>query len=183
MLINTVNNCIAIRPCEKDNPNAIHWGKLKENKWVVSNLSCRGLSKVLFGLMSWEDEGKYRFKGQFRSNGTDKMLIFELDEPVITKTIEQVIVPENAEEGTEEIVVQEAVKIYPASWAATFGTPILSIAHGSLLTQDHYASDWDVLRPAKMIEEMNILSSEKLEELLEEAEEIMEGWDNDGSDE
>ena len=183
LLINTVNNCIAIRPCEKDNPNAIHWGKLKENKWVVSSLSCRGLSKVLFGLMSWEDEGKYRFKGQFRSNGNDKMLIFELDEPVITKTIEQVIVPENADENTEEIVVQETVKIYPASWAATFGTPILSIAHGSLLTQEHYAGDWDVLRPAKIIEEMNILSSEKLEELYEEAEEIMEGWENDGSDE
>ena len=183
LLINTVNNCIAIRPCEKDNPNAIHWGKLKENKWVVSSLSCRGLSKVLFGLMSWEDEGKYRFKGQFRSNGNDKMLIFELDEPVITKTIEQVIVPENADENTEEIVVQETVKIYPASWAATFGTPILSIAHGSLLTQEHYAGDWDVLRPAKIIEEMNILSSEKLEELYEEAEEIMEGWEKDGSDE
>ena len=178
-----MNNCIAIRPCEKDNPNAIHWGKLKENKWVVSSLSCRGLSKVLFGLMSWEDEGKYRFKGQFRSNGNDKMLIFELDEPVITKTIEQVIVPENADENTEEIVVQEPVKIYPTSWAATFGTPILSIAHGSLLTQEHYAGDWDVLRPAKIIEEMNILSSEKLEELYEEAEEIMEGWENDGSDE
>lgn len=94
LLINTVNNCIAIRPCEKDNPNAIHWGRLKEDKWVVSSMSCRGLSKVLFSLMSWEDEGKYRFKGQFHTNGTDKLLVFELDEPVVTKTVEQVIVPE-----------------------------------------------------------------------------------------
>ena len=182
LLINTVNNCIAIRPCEQDNPNAIHWGRLKEDKWIVSSMSCRGLSKVLFSLMSWEDEGKYRFKGQFRSNGTDKLLVFELDEPVVTKTIEHVIVPEKAEDR-EEIVIQETVKVYPPSWAATFGTPILSIIHGSLLTQQHYSGDWDVLRPAKVIEEMNTLSSETLAELMEEAEAIMEGWETNGADE
>ncbi len=183
LLINTVNNCIAIRPCDKDNPNAIRWGRLKEDKWIVSSLSCRGLSKVLFNLMSWKDEGKYRFKGQFCSNGSDKLLIFELDEPVVTKSIERVIVPEQADDE-EEIVVQETVKVYPASWGAAFGTPILSIAHGSLLSQQHYSGDWDVLRPARVIEEMNLLSSSDLAELMKEAEEILEGWNevNDGAD-
>lgn len=76
------------------------------------------------------------------------------------------------------------VKVYPPSWTATFGTPIVSIAHGSLLTQQHYSGDWDVLRPATIIEEMNVLSSETLSELMEEAETIMEGWENDdGADE
>lgn len=187
LLINTVNNCIAIRPCEEDNPNAIHWGRLKEDKWTVNCMSCRGLSKVLFSLMSWEDEGKYRFKGQFHTNGTDKLLVFELDEPVVTKTVEKVIVPETAEgndENTEEIVVEETVKVYPPSWAATFGMPILSIVHSSLLTQQRYSGDWDVLRPAKVIEEMNVPSSDMLAELMEEAEAIMEGLENnDGADE
>ena len=121
------------------------------------------------------------------TNGTDKLLVFELDEPVVTKTVEQVIVPESAEdsdENNEEIVVEETVKVYPPSWGATFGTPILSISHGSLLTQQHYSGDWDVLRPAKVIEEMNALSSDMLAELMEEAEAIMEGWENyDGADE
>ena len=80
-------------------------------------------------------------------------------------------------EDSEEIIVQETVKVYPASWAATFGAPILSIAHGSILTQQHYSGNWDVLRPAKIIEEMNVLSSETLAELMEEAEAIMEGWE------
>lgn len=31
-LLNTVKNCIAIRPCDKDNPNAIHWGKLRDER-------------------------------------------------------------------------------------------------------------------------------------------------------
>ena len=161
LLINTVNNCIAIRPCESDNPNAIHWGRLKEDKWIVN-------------LMSWEDDGKYRFKGEFRSNGSDKLLLFELDEPVVSKTVEQVIVPEKDDE--EQIVVQETVRVYPPSWGAGFGTPIGSITRGHLLSQQHYSGDWDVLRPAKVIEEMNALSSETLAELMKEAETIMEGW-------
>ena len=87
-------------------------------------------------------------------------------------------------ENKEEIVVQETLKVYPHSWAATFGTPILPIAHGSLLTQQHYSGNWDVLRPAKVIEEMNVLSSKTLAELMEEAEAIMEVWVNhDGADE
>ncbi len=184
LLINTVNNRLAIRPCEKDNPNAIHWGSLRNDKWVVKTSSCRGLAKVLFSLMSWEDDGKYRFKGQFMEKGKDKLLVFELEEPVITKIMEQVIVPDHPDgEHAEEIVVQETVKVYPASWAAAFGMPIMSVAHGNLLSQVHYAGDWDVLRPATIIEEMNALSSGRISELMSEAEEIMKGWDDNGGDE
>ena len=80
LLLNTVKNCIAIRPCEKDNPNAIHWGKLREERWVVSTLGCKGLSRTLFDLMRWEDEGQYRFSGQYKAQGDNKLLIFELGE-------------------------------------------------------------------------------------------------------
>lgn len=184
LLINTVNNRLAIRPCEKDNPNAIHWGSLRNDKWVVKTSSCRGLAKVLFSLMSWEDDGKYRFKGQFMEKDNDKLLVFELEEPVITKIMEQVIVPDHPDgEQAEEIVVQETVKVYPASWVAAFGMPIVSVAHGNLLSQVHYAGDWDVLKPATIIEEMNALSSDKISELMSEAEGIMKGWDDNGGDE
>ena len=32
LLLNSVDRCIAIRPCEKSNPNAIRWGRLKEGR-------------------------------------------------------------------------------------------------------------------------------------------------------
>ena len=34
LLLNSVDRCIAIRPCEKNNPNAISWGRLKEGRWA-----------------------------------------------------------------------------------------------------------------------------------------------------
>ena len=181
LLLNTVKNCIAIRPCEKDNPNAIHWGKLREERWVVSTLGCKGLSRTLFDLMSWEDEGQYRFSGQYKAQGDNKLLIFELSEPVITKTVEQIVVPEQPdeaeeEEQQEEIVIREKVRVFPDSWRTSFGVPITAIVHASVLEQHHYAGDWDVLRPATELEEMNIFTADQLDQLMKEAETIMEGW-------
>ena len=39
LLLNSVDRCVAIRPCEKGNPNAIHWGRLKEGRWCASTLA------------------------------------------------------------------------------------------------------------------------------------------------
>lgn len=173
LLLNTVKNCIAIRPCEKENPNAIHWGKLREEKWVVSSVGSKGLSKTLFDMMSWEEGAKYRFKGQFISDGDGKLLLFELDEPVVTRTETQVV---EQEETQEEIVLKETIRSYPAAWQTSFGTPITYISRVSVLQQVHYAGDWDVLRPAREIPEMNIFTADKIAALMKEAETIMEGW-------
>ena len=178
LLLNTVKNCIAIRPCSADCPNAIHWGRLREEKWIVSSVGSRGLSSTLFDMMNWEEEAKYRFKGQFISRGDDKLLLFQLDEPVVTRTETQVVVPDEPEtdDEHEEIVMKETIRSYPASWLVSFGTPITFLTRVNHLEQAHYAGEWDVLRPAKEVEGMNILAADQLAELMREAETIIEGW-------
>lgn len=177
LLLNTVKNCIAIRPCSADCPNAIHWGRLREEKWVVSSVGSRGLSSTLFDMMNWEEEAKYRFKGQFISKGDDKLLLFQLDEPVVTRTETQVVVPEEPDaDEHEEIVMKETIRSYPASWLVSFGTPITFLTRVNRLEQVHYAGECDVLRPAKEVEGMNILAADQLAELMREAETIIEGW-------
>ena len=177
LLLNTVKNCIAIRPCSADCPNAIHWGRLREEKWVVSSVGSRGLSSTLFDMMNWEEEAKYRFKGQFISKGDDKLLLFQLDEPVVTRTETQVVIPEEPDaDEHEEIVMKETIRSYPASWLVSFGTPITFLTRVNRLEQVHYAGECDVLRPAKEVEGMNILAADQLAELMREAETIIEGW-------
>ena len=178
LLLNTVKNCIAIRPCSADCPNAIHWGRMREEKWIVSSVGSRDLSSTLFDMMNWEEEAKYRFKGQFISRGDDKLLLFQLDEPVVTRTETQVVVPDEPEtdDEHEEIVMKETIRSYPASWLVSFGTPITFLTRVNRLEQAHYAGEWDVLRPAKEVEGMNILAADQLAELMREAETIIEGW-------
>ena len=59
LLLNSVERCIAIRPCDKNNPNAIRWGRLKEGRWCASTLGCRGLAKTLFDIMEWDEDVVY----------------------------------------------------------------------------------------------------------------------------
>ena len=172
LLLNSVDRCVAIRPCEKGNPNAIHWGRLKEGRWCASTLGCRGLAKTLFDIMEWEEGLKYRFRGQFVEQGDNKLMLFELDEPEMIK-IEEIVLPSKEEEA-EGKTVKQMIYIFPPEWAGTFGQPITSIAQVGILQQEHYAGNWDVLRPAAEIKEMNTFTADGLNTLLHEAEEIME---------
>lgn len=174
LLLNSVDRCIAIRPCEKDNPNAIRWGRLKEGRWCASTLGCRGLAKALFDMMEWEEGLKYRFRGQLVGQNDDKLMLFELDEPEMVKE-EEIVLP-SKEQDEEGKTVKQTIYIFPPEWAGTFGKPITSIAQVGILQQEHYSGNWDVLRPATEIEEMNTFTADGLNALLHEAEKIMEGW-------
>ena len=57
LLLNSVDRCIAIRPCEKDNPNAIRWGRLKEGRWCAS-IVCHGVpsKKVWDAYLHWQEQ-------------------------------------------------------------------------------------------------------------------------------
>lgn len=183
LLLNTVERCIAIRPCSKDNPNAVRWGRLKDSRWSVSAISCRGLAKTLFDIMEWEDDTRYRFRGEYVGAGENKMLLFQLDEPEMIKTEEITLPPQEpeqdgTEEEKEEIVIKKKMMVFPAAWADSFGRPITSLACVNMLEQEHYAGNWDILRPAKEVEDYNLVSSEELKALMQEAERIMEGWEN-----
>lgn len=183
LLLNTVERCIAIRPCSKDNPNAVRWGRLKDSRWSVSAISCRGLAKTLFDIMAWEEDTRYRFRGEYVGAGENKMLLFQLDEPEMIKTEEITLPPQEpeqdgTEEEKEEIVIKKKMMVFPAAWADSFGRPITSLACVNMLEQEHYAGNWDILRPAKEVENYNLVSSEELKALIQEAERIMEGWEN-----
>ena len=68
-------------------------------------------------------------------------------------------------------------------WESTFGTPITAITHTSVLEQQHYDGDWDVLRPAASVDELNVITPVELIALMREAETIMKGWgEPDGTD-
>ena len=156
----------------------------------MNSVGCKGFAGALFGLMSWDDDTRYKFRGQFIEQDDQKMLLFELDEPEMLKCVEQAIpVPQSEEtEGAkqqEEIVVRETVRILPESWLATFGDPVMSVGTINLLDPIAVNTDWDVLRPAKEVEELNILTGDQLGDLMKEAEEIMAGWDKymEGSEE
>ena len=106
--------------------------------------------------------------------GDNKLMRFELDEPVMIK-IEEIVLP-SLEEEAEGKTAKQMIYIFPPELSGTLGQPITSIAQVGILQLEHYAGNWDVLRPAAEIEEMNTFTADGLNALLHEAEKIMEGW-------
>ena len=129
-----------------------------------------------FDIMEWDEDLRYRFRGQFLEQGDNKMMLFAFDEPEMIKVEEIVLPPKENTEEDEGETVRKKIYIFPPEWAGTFGQPITSIAQVGILRQEHYAGNWDVFRPASEIEEMNTFTAESLNKLLHEAEKIMEGW-------
>ena len=192
LLLNSVNGCIAIRPCEKDNPNAIRWAKIKNEKWIVSPMACKGLFGALVDIADWTEDSVYKLYGQYAEDGKDKLLLFSLEESVVTKSREQVVIPKKpeysaganpekqSEDSDEEIIITEKIRVFPSAWAGSFGMSIQGLGMSGVLKRFHYSGNWDVLRPAKEIEELNLFTKEGLHELLLEAEKIMGGWSVNG---
>ena len=134
--------------------------------------SCKGFSEPLYELMGWNKECKYKLRGQFRSSADEQVMIFELGEP-------EVLIQEKAEEQfaeEPEKKVEEAQKtvkkiLYPESWAYNFGE---STNRTVFLQRVAYRGNWDILRPARTVEGMEIITREVLDDLLESAEKLID---------
>lgn len=180
ILLNSVENCIAVRPCEKDNVNAVKWGRIKDGKWLVLPKSCRGFSEPLYELMDWKNECKYRFRGQYFQEDNEQILLFDLEEPEIFKrelqdilsaesTLDEV---ENETIEIEEKQVNTVTKtLYPEKWKKHFGNRTDEI---TVFQSIHCCGNWDVLRPAQVIEGMELISEEILKKLNDEAQDLIE---------
>jgi DNA invertase Pin-like site-specific DNA recombinase len=186
LLLNSVEKCIAVRPCDKENPNAIRWGTLRNGKWAVLPKSCKGFADPLYYLMDWKADCKYRLRGQYHGIGDEQMMIFDLEEP-------EIIVQENVEQDTTEMADVEktdsrenseieptseseakpvSTTYFPKNWVSSFGRKTDEII---FLKRVKYYGNWDVLRPAKTIEGMDIITQEVLEDLSKEAKALMDG--------
>ena len=180
ILLNSVENCIAVRPCEKDNVNAVKWGRIKDGKWLVLPKSCRGFSEPLYELMDWKNECKYRFRGQYFQEDNEQILLFDLEEPEIFKRELQDILSaestsETVENETTEIEERQANTVtktlYPEKWKKHFGNRTDEI---TVFQRIHCCGNWDVLRPAQVIEGMDLISDEILKKINDEAQDLIE---------
>ncbi len=172
LLFNSVEKCIAVRPCERSSINAIKWGTIRDGRWAVLPKSCKGFSEPLYELMGWNKECKYKLRGQFCSSADEQVMIFELEEPeVLVQEKAEEQFAEEPEKKSEE--AQKAVKkiLYPEAWAYNFGEPTNRTV---FLQRVAYKGNWDILRPARTVEGMEIITREVLDDLLESAEKLID---------
>lgn len=175
LLLNSIEKKIAVRPCDKSNPNAIRWGSLKDGKWIVSEKSCRGFSGPLFELMDWNYEHKYRLRGEYHGQDGNGIMVFDLDEPeVIERNCDEEIPtqPDELPLESKETPKSKYKRVVTFRHGSTFGHRFAEDSF--VLKREHYAGDWDVLRPAQEVFGMNPITESEIEVLLTEAEIIID---------
>ena len=172
LLFNSVEKCLAVRPCEKSNPNAIQWGTLKEGKWIVKEKSCRGFSAPLYETMGWNEELRYRIRGSFMGDGDNKIMIFDLEEPEIIERVLVEDIPTQPDEPETEERKPEYKNVMTFNSHGVFGHSYDEDTH--FLERVHYAGNWDVLRPAREVSGVNPITESEINALLQEAERIID---------
>ena len=172
LLFNSVEKCLAVRPCEKSNPNAIQWGTLKEGKWIVKEKSCRGFSAPLYETMGWNEELRYRMRGSFMGDGDNKIMLFDLEEPEIIERVLVEDIPTKPDEPETEERKPKYKNVMTFNCQGVFGNSYDEDTH--FLERVHYAGNWDVLRPAREVFGVNLITESEINALLQEAERIID---------
>ena len=172
LLFNSVEKCLAVRPCEKSNPNAIQWGTLKEGKWIVKEKSCRGFSAPLYETMGWNEELRYRMRGSFMGDGDNKIMLFDLEEPEIIERVLVEDIPTQPDEPETEERKPKYKNVMTFNCHGVFGHSYDEDTH--FLERVHYAGNWDVLRPAREVFGVNPITESEINALLQEAERIID---------
>ena len=169
LLLNSVEKCLAIRPSQADNPNAIKWGRLKNSRWIPSPKSCVGFSGPLYALMDWQANCGYKLRGQYVCDGDDQVLFFDLSDPEIT-LFEKIPVekedeePAGADDLSEPEYVIQKTEIIPDSWGNDAGVNYIEFK------EKLYDGNWKIMQPTRVFRLCGDLTEMALENLTKEAE-------------
>lgn len=146
---------LAIRPCDKSTPGSVHWGRLKNGRWQVHSKAAV-FSKILYPLMGWDIEKRYRICATSYCNTNELLLLFDLSEAEL--------IPAKGKQPTAT----------PADWTDSFGP----IASNELQQQEHekklYANGRGSNMPAKTVSDLCPLTENDVNDYLSHAERIME---------
>lgn len=169
LLLNIEDRRIAVRPCPAAAPGSICWGSLADGKWKAKPKSCSGLMMSLVEMMGWNPASTYKVQGQLHEVGSARIMIFDLDEALVTK-----------KDGRKKKM----------EWLINFKEKLKKEPHAQYLKE--YPQKWEqeILQPAVTVEKLDIrmptsnegenkqninyLSEEEIQRLLIEAEKIIE---------
>ena len=76
ILVNPVERMLAVRPCAKDNPNAIRW---TNQKGKGRHISAKAFCTILYEILGWNKDYAFRVPAVLRTKGEESILLFDLD--------------------------------------------------------------------------------------------------------
>jgi len=113
ILINPTEHLLAVRPCTKENRNAIRWAKIVGDQYLPRQIQGTAFLNTLYELFDWDSDCRYRVRGIGRQKGNEAVLVFDMLET-------EVFIPAGA--IYEDITTGKTVRAFPHSMLVGFGT-------------------------------------------------------------
>ena len=208
LLFNPVERMLAVRPCAKDNPNAICWATENgKSRMVSASAFCR----ILFSILDWDSEYTYRVPCIVRSRGDETILFFDLDnfigsakksrdenleeevaaaEEAIREESEEtrgIFFSADDEEEPQEIEDTEEMERKLQELAEierrTFGTPVFEHKGDVRLPSIDDEGEWDVMAMPKILGDDHRVDEEVVDALQDQLLESMMTNETEGGTE
>ena len=181
---------LAVRPCEKDHVNAIHWSN-KDGRSIA--VSAAAFSKILYEILDWDKDYSYRIPAGVRSRNGETVIFFDLDN-YIGRAVQKKVKPE---EETEEMpeqkksnsiegifygadddeepqpvedleALEEKLRKIAEVEKLTFGTPLFEHNGEIRLPEIDSGEVWNVMAEAKILDDEHSVDRSVVEALQEE---------------
>lgn len=134
LLLDPVNHLLAIRPIPKDDRHAITWATICTDRVRLRKVNGSAFLPVLFELLNWNPDNRYRVRGVRRQRDNEIILMFDLHEF-------EMFIPFEKDPETGKVIGQpfdifdddttpmksrgkKSLLAYPAQWADGFGMDV-----------------------------------------------------------
>lgn len=167
LLLHPKEKLLAIRACLAENPNAIKWAEWSAGKCKLKAPGVGYIPKVIYDVMNWNMDWKFRASGEFRCREKESVLVFSLEETAAYIPIMQ------ADEYDEDHFMGWNKPIYPYEWREQIVGPVLieSITKCRMHLCDYFDM-WEVSTPAVSVVGHERAIPKTREEILEEIEKL-----------
>ena len=120
VLINPTDKLIAVRPCAKDNRNAIRWAVIEGDKYMPRNIPGAAFLKTLYEIFGWNADYRYRVRGIKRQKNNEAVLVFDMRETEVF--IPKDVIAADTNTARPVVAARNTVTAYPQNWMYDFGT-------------------------------------------------------------
>lgn len=126
LLIHPDKHLFAVRTAPQSHRNAMQWAKKRGELSIPRSISGTAFMPTIYTLLGWNTDCRYRITGIRRGNGTDAVLLFNLEETEIF--IPSDVIDEQQTSDAQPDVkpftdnLKKNVRAYPPDWADTFGS-------------------------------------------------------------
>ena len=130
-LFDPINHLFAVRPIPPEDKHAVYWATVYPTWCRLRKVNGSAFLPVMYQILGWKPENKYRIRGIRRQRGTETILMFDLHETEVLIPIVRDGASGNAAKQPFPIFDADTTPItsrgkrsvvaYPADWVESFG--------------------------------------------------------------